>query len=364
MRPTSGREHRPRRPRGTSIVIRVTLVALVVVACPARADDAFDDVRRARAAGGPLVTLDWDNDAFQSSGRDGLYTNGTRLTFRLPSPTLHESTGADGVRRQHRHVYGARLGQNIYTPADTALPPERIEANDRPYAGYLFAGLFRDTYSSAGAGGRYLRLGLDVGCIGPCSGAEHAQRAVHRYIDAQTPQGWSAQIRNEFIVQSRAEYAPGRVVLAPWADLQPYAVAALGNAFIGAGVGATVRAGRFNSPFAGSVVNAPSREGLDASGRRDPDRPDRYRTEAFVFGRVETRWIGYNATLQGGWFTDSPRTVNAEPFVVETEIGAALAWRRFSIAYSVLTRSPEVSGQPFAMVGQRWGRFQVGWQFD
>lgn len=347
-------------PRLARVLGVLVAAAWMSVAHGAEGDDLLADARRAWNAGGPSLSVDWDNDAFIAGGHDGFYTNGTRLTLRYPSPVATEQDGSGGERHFRRHVYGWRVGQNMYTPSDIALPPDRLDPNDRPYAGYAFVGVFRETYWSDGNEGRYLRLGVDVGCIGPCSGAEHTQKTVHRWLGANTPQGWDQQIRNEMTVQFRGEYSPGRVPVGSWMDVAPYITGQFGNTFIHAGAGAMARFGRFNTPFAGSLTLAPTREGLSPSSRLT----GQHSWELFVFARFETRAVAYNATLQGGWFNDSPRTVNPNPLVLETEWGIAWASRKWSIGYSYLTRTNEISGESYDFGHHRWGRIQVAWQFN
>ncbi len=341
----------------------LALACTVASAATARAEaNLADDLRRALEAGRPTLGMEWDNDAFGFSRDDGSYSNGVRFTLRYASPDTHTVRRDDGTTSLQRHVYGLRLGQHIYTPSDIDLPPAALPPAERPYAGYLYLGASRDTFWSEGNGGRYLRLALDVGCIGPCSGAEELQRAVHGWVGSSEPQGWSQQIRNEPTLQLSAEYSPGRWVFGSWADAAPYVRGQLGNVFVTAGAGATVRVGRFNAPFTGTWMNAPGR-GLAAGAGASAWAPE-HATELFAYARIEARYVAHNATIEGGWFNDSPRTLDAEPFVVESEVGIAWAGERWMLGYAMLWRSQEIESQSDSLTAHRWGRIQIGYRFD
>ena len=315
-----------------------------------------DDLRRAIDAGQRTAAVEWDNDAFAFSRDDGSYSNGIRFSLRYASPDVHASRRGDGSESLRRHVYGLRLGQRIYTPSDIDLAPAELPLDERPYAGYLYLGVSRDTFWSDGNEGRYLRLALDAGCIGPCSGAEALQKRVHGWVGSSEPRGWGEQIRNEPTLQLTAEYSPGRAVLARWVDAAPYVRGQLGNVFVTAGAGALVRVGRFNSPFAGSLGSASRHAAPSASASPAP--------ELFAYARLEGRYVAHNATIEGGWFNDSPRTLDAEPYVVESEVGIAWAGERWMLGYSMLWRSKEIESQPGSLTAHRWGRIQIGYRFD
>lgn len=379
--------------KSVSVVIAA---AALGIGTPAQADhsdvmsgivEVFEGIR----SGPHHFTFDWENDSFLfRDSTDKSYTNGTRLVLRSASTKFERvdsrkvEGGLDEEREDiwRRYVYGMRLGQNMYTPMAIRLPADGLSPNDRPYAGWAYVGALKDTYWSDGNGGRYLRLALDIGCTGPCSGAEHMQKGVHRILNAVEPLGWNSQIRNELAIQSTLEYSPYRRLLGEFVDLAPYVKGQLGNVFINVGGGVYGRFGRFNSPFGGTVHtdHAPSRvaeplesgknaknfEGL--SSRAKEKARDaliaKHSSELFLFGRIESRMVGYNATLQGGWFSKSPRTVEPERLVVDSEWGVAYATKRWSITYSVTTRGNEIKNNPFAVGTHKWGRVQLTWLCD
>ena len=114
---------------------------------------------------------------------------------------------------------------------------------DHPYAGWLYGGVFKETYR---ADGTYRKIGLDIGCLGPCAGGEWTQTNLHRLLDQPLPQGWSKQVRNEAGFVLHADAAPVRWSPGPAIDITPNLHGRFGNIFTDVGAGLTVRAGRLN----------------------------------------------------------------------------------------------------------------------
>jgi lipid A 3-O-deacylase len=92
----------------------------------------------------------------------------------------------------------ALLGQVIVTPADiTRTTPD---PNDAPYVGAL---LFRATQVYARSDVADM-VSLDLGVIGPASGAAQTQRFVHRLTGSKPPQGWHTQAPNRLLLNLEA----------------------------------------------------------------------------------------------------------------------------------------------------------------
>lgn len=143
----------------------------------------------------------FENDTF--AGTDNAYTDGIRFT----SLTSHEYVPkwAATVPRPFTfdpHVmpagtivdYGWAWGQNMYSP--THLEKTTNETGDRPYGGWLYAGLIAQVTRQE-TSRHYLEI--DIGMVGPSSHAEETQKLIHGHIvkSATFPQGWRYQVGNE-----------------------------------------------------------------------------------------------------------------------------------------------------------------------
>jgi lipid A 3-O-deacylase len=145
------------------------------------------------------VTLQLDNDSYLIHGTDRFYTNGTHLIVRFPlSPQPH----ASGERHD---TYGWRLGQDIYTPANAGNAGAQLGPSNRPFAAWLYLGVFRETVLTDGRDAQFWRFGLDIGCLGPCAHGEQTQNTVHRVSGADQAIGWETQVRNGLGVQLNAQ---------------------------------------------------------------------------------------------------------------------------------------------------------------
>ena len=108
-----------------------------------------------------------DNDAYLFYGQDRYYTNGLFIYFR--HATDQQKLGGN----LEKLTYEITAGQKMFNAISGNVPdPAR---HDRPFAGYLYAGgnvnLF---YKSE----KVLKLGLEVGTIGPNSLAEDVSQTL------------------------------------------------------------------------------------------------------------------------------------------------------------------------------------------
>ncbi|HEY8609337.1 MAG TPA: lipid A deacylase LpxR family protein [Noviherbaspirillum sp.] len=287
-----------------------------------QAQDFFSDYAAARTHGTASHLIDIDNDTLLLNRNDGFYSSGVRYSH------VHSvDSGAQLAR------FGWRIGQELYTASDIKLPPEQVGPPDHPYAGWIYAGLFKETHQADGSASRY---GVDFGCIGPCAGGEWTQRNFHRLIDQPLPRGWSRQVRNEFGVVLHGESVPVRWSPSPGIDITPSVRGRFGNIFTDAGGSILLRAGRLNA-----LPHHPTLHG---------------------FMRASASAVAWNATLQGGYFSNGhPHTVKPERLVGELEIGVAWQEGAFGARLGVIRRGNEIRDLPDATGRQNFVRLQVSY---
>lgn len=124
-----------------------------------------------------------DNDLFvefsPTRSQDHEYTHGTMIGLESLS-----SQGPCG----DRHHLALGLSQLLFTPRDETPGAE----GQRRDAGWL-----RLQANCIGREGRSRNsAGMVIGVVGPLSGGEQAQRAVHRLLHFREPQGWDRQLPN------------------------------------------------------------------------------------------------------------------------------------------------------------------------
>jgi len=290
-----------------------------------------------------------------AAGTDRHYTNGFKALW--VSPELGEGEGklqAPGwidfltrrlplIRTQSaRRFFSLSLAQAIYTPEDISRPVP--DPSDRPYAGYLYAGL---AFHSMDAGSLDTAE-IDVGVVGPLSLAGDIQRLWHHTFGWDRPRGWAHQIKNEAVLALTYDHM--RKILRPRAeegfgrDAIIHAGATLSNAFTGAMAGLELRLG-WNLPgdFGSTHIQPGSdsaalfdERGLRLSGKR--------RVGFHFFAALEGKAVMRDIFLDGNTFRDGPR-VDKVPLVGQVVVGAALRYKRLKFSYGYVFLSKEFATQ-------------------
>jgi len=305
--------------RVTTIKLLIAITTLGVQCHVLRAQESLQTFIK---EGRPTSTLEIDNDSLLLRRDDGLYTSGVRFSrsYRLGT--------AEGWRSA-----GWRFGQQLYTPSDVRVPADNLSPFDRPYAGWLYGGFF---YNVADFDGSELAFGLDVGCLGPCAGGRSTQTLVHQLFDQPEPRGWSTQIRNEAGLVLRAGARAPYWRLHRHSDVRPGLAFRLGNIFTDLTADATLRAGRLESS-------------AQAAGM-------------YLFARGAIRAVGYDATLEGGMFSeDQVRTVKPRRITGEWELGFQWYQRSWAWRLSVVRRGNEIAGLPEPLGRQDFLRLSVSY---
>lgn len=277
-----------------------------------------------------------ENDKFAVGGGDSYYTQGMKLFY------LHRDDRG-WVKKlepwwfrpasEATYYWGAAAGQNMYTPRDISIPDPILD--DRPYAGWLYAGFILQRHQKEVLD----TLELDLGVIGPDSRAEQAQRFVHRVIRVGQPQGWGTnQLGTQWSgnLSYQRRWRTGRVDAfrkIPF-DIIPHGGFAVGNVQDFLNIGNTVRMGLWRLPedFGADYIMTPS-----ASGAAP-------RFGAYFFARVDGRLTVHDAFLdrrRPGGFPKAER----ESFVADGAVGMAISLYRLRLAWSQLWRTPEFKTQ-------------------
>jgi lipid A 3-O-deacylase len=288
-----------------------------------------------------IISAVFENDIFGDTDQN--YTNGFRLALlsseaKTPQWARWTADHLLPLSEEGNKRISFAIGQNIYTPED--LSRRDLILNDRPYAGWLYGslGMVSDT------GTRLDNAMLTVGVVGSSSYAEPVQKAVHKAIDANYPNGWDNQLHNEVgVVLSLERKWRALYEFSPFGtgiDLTPHVGANLGNINTDASVGATFRLGydlpadygppRIRPSLPGSDFFVPS---SDLGG--------------YFFAGVEGRAVGRNIFLDGNTFRDS-HSVDKELLVGSLQTGVALTYENTRLSYThvFMTREFEEQQQP------------------
>lgn len=318
--------------------LHLVLICVLLGATPARAQfvPSAADTRGA-------LTILFENDILGGFGQDQHYTQGLRLSYLSREENVWNWVRS-GARKLPFFPDDARLratyslGQNLYTPED--IKTKEVVEHDRPYAAWLYAavGLVGDT-------GRKLdTVEFSVGVVGPAALGEPLQRWVHGIIASPDPQGWDNQIANELALQLfyerkwRVPWKPGWLdALGLETDFTPHVAGALGNVFVQAATGGTLRLGSDLPADYGAPRIRPSVPGSEFFvPRRD--------VSGYLFAGLEMRGVLHNIFLDGSTFADG-HSVEKNLLVGDFQGGAAVVLFGTRIAFTYVVRTREFVGQ-------------------
>jgi lipid A 3-O-deacylase len=312
--------------------VTTSLLLLAGQVTPLLADD------KSSAERGTL-SLVYENDTF--AGTDRNYTNGIDITYlsapnAVPLAARWFATRLMSADPGDTLYGGVGIGQSIFTPSNTnttaALPKQH------PYAGWLHARVS----TSVDSGKTLDTAALEVGLVGPNSGAEWVQNHVHDLLGADEANGWDNQIRDEFgfvLTYERkwralAEWRAGGLGV----DVMPNAAISVGNVLTQGAAGLTFRVGQDLANDYGPPRVYPALAGAGFFAPRD-------HFSWYLFVGVNGRAVAYNIVLDGNAFRDGGPSVNRKPLVAEGQAGLVMQLGRLQGAFTVVTRTDEFKGQ-------------------
>ena len=275
----------------------------------------------------------FDNDIFDNT--DYYYTNGVRIELALPFTDRSPINKIlAGFKTPDVGLSGFAITQNIYTP----INPEAIgiEYGDRPFAGYLTLGQFRENYLFQRR--LYIKSAIDLGILGPASLGGRVQSSVH-YLE---PTGWAYQIQNSFIINYYFHIEKG-LYSSPNLEVNVLGEANAGTLYDKIGGGISFRTGSFMQVYRGP---------LTACCGNTKKREWQY----WFFMSGVTDFVGWDATLQGGLFNQKSPYVLASSeisrIVFRASAGVAVYYHRFGMELENFYLTPEFEGGRSFMYGR------------
>ena len=299
---------------------------------------------------GNEIGIKTDDDSYLAQGADKYYTAGNFAYF-------HHALSVKDTSHLRNKVLGFEFGQKLYTPHSGSInftgvdDPQYI---DRPFAAYLYVGstlnlLYKDESN--------LKLGAQIGMVGPAALGRPIQEFVHRAFGLYKPSGWEYQIDNDFGLNLSAEY--NRLLArADWADVSLTSYADLGNGFTGAGIGPMFRLGDFNQLF-----NSLSTQSTAIKSQSFKPLNQR---ELFFYYKPQLNVVAYDATIQGSLFNSRKPgsmevTLDPERLIFSNQLGVGYSGKRFVIDAAVLFHTKDVKEMREA---DSWGSITILYRFD
>jgi len=225
--------------------------------------------------------LQWDNDMFVF--KDYYYTQGAYFNFIHPGLRKNPVNHILLRLKNSDNYYGIGIAQQIYTPKD--VTDTLLNLVDRPYAGTLYISSF---LASSNIERRFrLTSILNIGILGPLSGAKQAQKYIHDWLGLDWPLGWGFQIKNRPYLNYNVLFEKGIINIPGSFELNGNSLIRLGTVHDDAQVSLNYRIGRINNTF----------KGYNLGNKKYLENED---FELYLFGSAKITGVLYNATLMGG----------------------------------------------------------------
>ena len=290
-----------------------------------------------------------DNDSYLFQGSDRYYTDGIYIYYRHALKVDPKST-------LQNKVLGFEAGQKIFNPQTGSIYYNGVDDPrfiDRPFAAYLYAG---STLNLLYKNESNLKLGAQIGIVGPGALGKEIQNYVHDNFGFYHPSGWEYQIDNNLELNLSAEY--NRLLArTSWIDVTLTSYANLGNGFTGAGIGPLFRLGSFNQLF-----NSVSTQSTAIQSRSfTPLNPH----ELFFYYKPQFNVVLYDATVQGSLFGTRSAgsmeiTQNIERLMFSNQFGVGYSGKRFVLDVAAIFHTKDVKEM---VRSHQWGSVTLLYRF-
>ncbi len=281
--------------------------------------------------------FNYENDVF--SATDEYYTQGIHL--EIVSPAMRKNPLAKLLAHPKGQYtrYGLAIEHNGYTPS--SIGSDTILTGDRPFAATLYSKTFQVTINPENRS--RFSSALSTGVVGGAAGAKEMQVSIHKWLNNVTPHGWQYQIHDDLIFNYEVNYEKELIAYRNNFSFCAMAASRAGTLSDKASLGVTIQFGIFDSPF---------RIGKSISNR----------FMIYAYEHPEFNLIGYDATLQGGFFNrSSPYTIasnNIKRLTFQNRFGFVVVYKGLNLEYFQSVLSREFEQQKMHV----WGGIQIGVQ--
>ncbi|MFY8186491.1 MAG: lipid A deacylase LpxR family protein [Flavobacterium sp.] len=266
----------------------------------------------------------FDNDLYTSTVNDKYYTNGFEFYLRRLQT---ENT-------QSKSLLEYKIGQKIFNPF--AIRVTILERTDRPFAGYLYASIGKNTFHENGF---VFKKSIEIGFVGPNALGQEMQEFFHNTFGYKKVLGWENQIRNTLALQGTLFFAEKMNHFpkvhntdAHWAtELN------LGTIFNGMTTGPLIRIGI-------KKTLAPIHNSILLGGGLSNQTLSTTQKELFLFAQPQVNFQLYDATIQGSLFgKKSPVERDITYLRFGAKAGVAYRINQWHFSYSVVYKTRETT---------------------
>jgi lipid A 3-O-deacylase len=272
-------------------------------------------------------------------GTDDQYSGGGSFEYVSPKLKKWPLTKVLWRPRWSATLYSIAGETELYTPT---FQKQEVAGIQRPYASVLF--LKSSTTSIDAVRRRRLSSNLSLGVIGSGAMGDILQRGVHEVMCNPYPGGWDHQIHNDLILNYEVNYEQQLLHYGNALSLDAVLKARGGTLSDLAGIGITLMAGHFVSPY-------------------DLSFGSWERLHWYFYARPMLNIVRYDATLQGGMLNrTSPYVLDASEISriqFNPRAGMVVTYGRVTAEYFLAQVSQQYKSGPI----HTWNGIQLALTF-
>lgn len=279
-----------------------------------------------------------DNDAYLLQKKDGYYSNGLFITLNTASE-----------KNNRKIITSYELGQMIFTPRNVNF--FRDGGIDRPFCGYLFLSYNCATFLPKQ---QIVQWAASIGTIGANSMGENVQETIHKLFRFKQFRGWETQISNEIGLNTTVKYAKElSLINTTLLKIIPQSEFTLGTTFTNAKIGGYICFGLMEDASNSNLFNANINKKTVAKTK----------AECFIYWHPQFIYQLYNATVQGGLFTENGHDVTAQIFagMYMQTFGFQITSGRIASKLAVVYQTQDARTQ---QQSQRYASISIGYRFN
>ena len=287
------------------------------------------------------ISLITENDSYTLKIIDRYYTSGVFLRYSKALPS-----------DQKKKILNAEIGQAIYTAYDTRKNYYYYNL-DRPYTGFLYVkGGLSYFYKNENA----FQWNAVVGVTGKAAQGQEVQRIIHRLLGFKPAYGWEAQLKTDYGINAQASYTQHLIKTEARKSFDAFVLsdAMVGTTFTKFSAGVLFRLGALEPSYNSAWWDAR----INHSQNEEPLKHH----ELFFYFQPSVVAQVYNATLEGGLFTDQGDqfTAEKEPFIYQHKFGLMYARNRWTAQLGYTYRTKEAK----SMIGKEvYGTIALAYRF-
>jgi lipid A 3-O-deacylase len=291
------------------------------------------------------INIITDNDNYDLELTDRYYSNG----FIIQYNRVASRTPAGIIKKINRF----ELGHKVYNPVTNRRSTENVLANmDRPFAGWFYGSYGSTLFTKKN---NIIEYTFNAGIMGPSALGAEIQQGWHQFIGLYRVYGWEYQLNNSIGLNTSAAYYHTIVPAAPGQGLTMHLVskAELGTIFSNASAGVLLKTG---------WLNTDEKQSGYWMGNLGADEKTFNRKEFIVFLEPLVQYQVYNATVQGGLFTNDkgPYHTGIQSLVFQAKAGFMITGNNVGFRFYQTFRTKEGSRM---MKGEHWGTIGLSFRF-